>query len=171
MTLHEQFLEQSRHLATRDPRRPQQGNLRRAVSTAYYALFHFLVDRASRFLVGSSGERGPLRKLLSRAFTHTEVASACKSFGGGTLPAVVARHFAGLSIPPEVRSLADTVCAAQQLRHVADYDLSESFHRSEVLALIDDVEQRMEAWQPVEGDPAARLFLVSLLIWDRIRRF
>jgi hypothetical protein len=36
------LLEQARHLANREPRRPKQASLRRAVSTAYYALFHLL---------------------------------------------------------------------------------------------------------------------------------
>ncbi|MBW3539716.1 MAG: hypothetical protein KY476_05550 [Planctomycetes bacterium] len=164
------MLEQARHLAKRDRRRPQQGNLRRAVSTAYYALFHFLIDRASRFLVGSSGDRTPLRQLLSRAFSHADVALACKSFSGGTLPATIGRYFAGMSIPAQVQNLAETLGLAQQLRHRADYDLAASFNRNDVLSLIDDVEQRIEEWQQVETDPAARLLLVSLLIWERIRR-
>ena len=42
MSLPEDLLEQAVHLATLDARRPKQANLRRAVSTAYYALFHLL---------------------------------------------------------------------------------------------------------------------------------
>jgi hypothetical protein len=168
--LHDQLLEQARHLATRDRRRPQQGNLRRAVSTAYYALFHFLVNRAARFMVGATGDRSALRNFVSRAFAHSEVASACKSFAGGTLPATVTRYFGAVTIPAEVRDLADTLCVAQHLRHVADYDLAELFYRNDVVSLIDDIEQRMQGWEQVEGDPTARLFLVSLLIWDRVRR-
>ena len=36
------LLEQARHLANREPKRPKQASLRRAVSTAYYAIFHLL---------------------------------------------------------------------------------------------------------------------------------
>jgi hypothetical protein len=117
MELHEQLLEQARHLATRDRRRPQQGNLRRALSTAYYALFQFLVDRASRFLVGSTGDSDLFRKVLSRAFIHSEMAAACKSFRGGTLPGAIAQRFGSLVVPKELRLLAATFCDAQQLRH------------------------------------------------------
>src|SRR5712692_5365690 len=40
------LLEQARHLANREKKRPRQASLRRAVSTAYYALFHLLISEA-----------------------------------------------------------------------------------------------------------------------------
>src|SRR3954451_14533992 len=104
--LYRQYLQQARRLARLDPRRPQQGNLRRAVSTAYYALFHFLIDRSSRFLAGSTGERERLRCLLARAYVHGEMASAAKTFQGGTFPAVVRRIAGTLSVPVELQEFA-----------------------------------------------------------------
>ena len=41
------LLEQARHLAKRGKKRPRQASLRRAVSTAYYALFHLLISEAT----------------------------------------------------------------------------------------------------------------------------
>lgn len=42
--LHEQLLSQAEHLARKDRTpNPPQASLRRAVSAAYYALFHLLV--------------------------------------------------------------------------------------------------------------------------------
>jgi uncharacterized protein (UPF0332 family) len=46
MALAEDLLEQARHLAKREPKRPKQASLRRAVSAAYYSLFHLLVSSA-----------------------------------------------------------------------------------------------------------------------------
>jgi uncharacterized protein (UPF0332 family) len=37
------LLEQALHLAKREKKKPRQASLRRAVSTAYYALFHLLI--------------------------------------------------------------------------------------------------------------------------------
>ena len=49
MTLHHDLLDQASHLATRETKKPKQASLRRAVSAAYYALFHLLVaDGAKR---------------------------------------------------------------------------------------------------------------------------
>jgi hypothetical protein len=170
MALYDQLLAQARHLATRDQRRPQQANLRRAVSAAYYSLFHFLVERASRFLVGGSGDRDLFRKVLSRAFSHSEMASACKSFAGGSLPASVLQRMGPIPIPRELQQLAELFSNAQDVRHLADYDLAESFRRSDVLLLIDDIQQRIDDWPSIESQPATRIFLVSLLVWDRLKR-
>ena len=41
------LLEQAWHLAKREKRKPRQASLRRAVSTAYYALFHHLIHEAT----------------------------------------------------------------------------------------------------------------------------
>jgi len=48
MAFAQDLLEQSSHLANREPRRPRQASLRRAVSTAYYALFHLLIQEATK---------------------------------------------------------------------------------------------------------------------------
>ena len=89
MGLHHDLVDQAEHLAGKEPRRPKQASLRRAASASYYAPFHLLVDDAVLGLV-----RGPnpdeLRNLLRRAFDHGEMASVCKSFRGGTLPANLA---------------------------------------------------------------------------------
>ena len=44
--MYDDLLEQARILAKLDVKKPKQANLRRAVSSAYYAVFHFLVHEA-----------------------------------------------------------------------------------------------------------------------------
>lgn len=46
MSIHKDLLQQARLLAILDEKRPKQANLRRAISSAYYALFHYLIDEA-----------------------------------------------------------------------------------------------------------------------------
>src|SRR5579871_634688 len=48
MALAGDLLEQAYHLAKREPKRPKQASLRRAISSAYYALFHLLISEATR---------------------------------------------------------------------------------------------------------------------------
>ena len=62
---------------------------------------------------------------------------ACKSFGGGTLKKGVAKGLpVGFTIPGEIRRLADAFVDLQDKRHLADYDLTERFKRSDVLRVI-----------------------------------
>ena len=78
MSFPDDLLEQAYHLANREPESPKQASLRRAISTAYYALFHMLVDEA----VGKwTVERQ--RSILARTFDHGKMKRIC----GGVLEA------------------------------------------------------------------------------------
>jgi uncharacterized protein (UPF0332 family) len=46
MSLAIDLLNQAKELSLLDSKKPKQANLRRSVSTAYYALFHLLIDEA-----------------------------------------------------------------------------------------------------------------------------
>lgn len=50
--MHEDLFAQAEMLARVDTRKPKQVNLRRAVSAAYYGVFHYLVDEACRCVFG-----------------------------------------------------------------------------------------------------------------------
>jgi hypothetical protein len=71
------LLEQAAHLATRERGRPKKASLRRSISSAYYSLFHLVIDDASRFLVGSSR----LAPTIARSFEHQAVRAAAAAFG------------------------------------------------------------------------------------------
>lgn len=76
MALHDDLLEQARYLATKEPNRPRQASLRRAMSAAYYALFHLLVADGARAL--ASGNVTGLRPRIGRAFAHREMKEVCQ---------------------------------------------------------------------------------------------
>lgn len=65
MSLAKDLLEQAKHLASRERKRPKQASLRRAVSTAYYAVFYLLIGEAVR-----NWSRSDQRAKLARAFEH-----------------------------------------------------------------------------------------------------
>ena len=48
MAFADDLLDLSKQLANLEPENPRQASLRRAVSTAYYALFHLLISEATR---------------------------------------------------------------------------------------------------------------------------
>lgn len=68
--MHKDLLQQARDLATLDAQKPRQANLRRAVSSVYYALFHALVDEACRGVMGAQHDQAPYRHILARGFAH-----------------------------------------------------------------------------------------------------
>lgn len=170
MSLHADLLRQARHLANLEPRRPRQASLRRAVSAAYYSIFHLLVDEATAAMFGQSGPRRRLRDVLARGFSHSSMAAACKSFEGGNLPAPIASVVTPLPIPADLQVVAATFRQLQEERHRADYNRALPFSRREVLHLLQDTADTVEAWQRVRNDDAARFFLMALPLWEQIRR-
>ena len=91
---------------------------------------------------------------------------ACKSFGGGTLKKGVAKGLpSGFAFPPEIRRLATTFVDLQDGRHLADYDLTERFKRSDVLTLVEQVKQNIQDFtkslRPACFGPSGRASLPS----------
>jgi uncharacterized protein (UPF0332 family) len=167
--VYKDLLEQAVRLAKLDAKKPKQANLRRAISSAYYALFHLLVDEACRVQVGAQHNQAPYRQVLGRAFVHTVMKEACKSFGGGTLKKGVAKGLpARFAVPGEIRDLAWTFVDLQEWRHVADYDLTERFKRSDVLSLINEVERRLQAFTRLASSDEKRFFLACLWAWKEL---
>jgi hypothetical protein len=77
-SLPEHLLEQAKHLARRERTRPRQASLRRAISAAYYALFHLLIRDAVRQLGPNLNE--DLFNRAYRWFDHGTMNRVAKAF-------------------------------------------------------------------------------------------
>ncbi len=169
--MHADLLAQARTLATLDPKRPKQANLRRAISSAYYGAFHFLVDEACRTLFGTQHAQRPYRDVLGRSFEHSTMKEACTSFAGGTLKAAVLKGLpAGFSVPADIKAVAQAFVDAQEKRHLADYDRSERFVRSDVLSLVEQIETAVEGFSGLATSNQRKFFLACLLAWKAMTK-
>jgi hypothetical protein len=80
MGIAEDLLRQADHLATYEGLNPSQASLRRAVSTAYYAVFHLLAEAAARRWSGApEAQTG-----VERGFQHGAMKSISKQFAKQT---------------------------------------------------------------------------------------
>jgi len=165
VSLHSELIEQAEHLAKREPKRPRQASLRRAVSAAYYALFHLLVNDAVRKLIPIAPDK--LRGQAQRAFTHGEMRAACKQLTQGS------ELFLTLleqPVEPEIRDVAEIFVELQQQRHAADYDLAQTFDQLDVLRTVEQSRAAMSGWRKVRNTPNANVFLAALLLNSRWNR-
>lgn len=160
--LFDDLLDQARQLAKREPRRPKQASLRRAISTAYYALFHLLINEAVCLLV-KGRDRKILRQTLSRAFTHAQMKKISQQFGNDSVSDKFLSALNGLRLQAELISIAKTFFDLQQVRHEADYDLSQDFMRQDCLDHVGRVEKAFEDWSKVRGSLQSEVFLVAML--------
>lgn len=170
VTLHADLLDQADHLATVDLRRPRHANLRRAVSAAYYSLFHLFVDEATMMMFGGTGSRKDFRNVLARGFSHASMRDTCRSFAGGTLPTGIAATVGQINIPSDLQTAAEIFVQLQQYRHHADYNLAYRFSRFPVSEIVRDTKDAHAAWGRVRNQEVARFFLMCLPLWDQMKR-
>jgi uncharacterized protein (UPF0332 family) len=78
MALHEDLLSQARWLATAEAGNLLSINLRRAISSAYYAVFHLLVAESVALLIPKSPSG--LTARVSRSYGHAEMNKVCGAF-------------------------------------------------------------------------------------------
>ena len=172
MTLALDLLRQSRMLANHERKRPRQASLRRAVSSAYYALFHLLVDAASRDLV--SGNSGlAIRHRVARVFGHTEMKKYCQTLANWNQNQPPRHLKALVNLPPsaDLQVITSAFVELQQARHEADYDVSRRFSRDDVLALIRMADTAFDALGRLgRKSQERRLLLVGLVFNDRWQR-
>src|SRR6266568_4821357 len=117
MTFADELPDLARRIAELDGANPQQASLRRAVSTAYYALFHLVVGEAT-----ANWSESEFRPLLGRVFEHGKMKQACYRLSGGNseIP-----PFEKRAAPEDhLRAVAKTFILAQERREDADYDVS-----------------------------------------------
>ena len=131
MALHDELLEQAQHLATRERKQPRQASLRRAVSSAYYALFHLLIAEAvSKWKIGTQ------RPQFARIFEHGRMNAASERVLNVKLFPFTGHDPVAVG---HLKKIATTFSQLYEQRQTADYDLATRWSRTEVLALIESV--------------------------------
>ncbi len=186
MSLARDLLEQSFHLAAREPKRPKQASLKRAVSSAYYALFHLLIHDAASGAVPRSLAR--LRDLVERTLGHADMKNVCKGFVNGNnayLKSTASgsrKPFQTGDIPRSTQDLLKfpfdkdlifvlkAFVELQEARHQADYDRSSVWSRRDVLTKIELARDAFDAWGRIKTTPNATVFKFALLFqkyWGR----
>lgn len=160
MTLAADLLEQAIHLAAREPRRPRQASLRRAVSAAYYSLFHLIVDGAARQLTGDV----KLRLGIARAFDHAAMRAAADAVSQVSRNPKGKHWFRGYLADPvheELVAVCATLVDLQEQRHRADYDTSSVFTRWETNVLVSSARVAHLHWHRQRSTPNARAFTLA----------
>jgi uncharacterized protein (UPF0332 family) len=162
------LLNQAKDLASQDPNRPKDVSIRRAISTAYYSLFHFLLDEASGILVGASQNDKPIRHLLSRCFGHGQMLKACETIVGqatkGASPVYAPFAHSIRNQANDLLVVAKTFKDLQEHRHRADYDLSQRYTRAQALKSVSNVEDAMRAWKRIKNVDRSVVQLVAVML-------
>lgn len=117
------LLEQADRLAA-TPRvgAPRQADLRRAISSAYYGVFHAIVTEAADDLVGRSHRQTPRYELAYRSVDHRSLRRICEEVQKRQLSDKYTKYEPHGGFGPDIKTLAAAVTDLQEKRHSADYD-------------------------------------------------
>lgn len=156
MAYADDLLQLARDIAKLYPEEAHQASLRRALSTAYYALFHLLISDA----VASCSDP-KLRASLSRMFDHGPM----RKISDETVAKLKQRPPKGWEsdLKEHLYSVAETFSEAHYNRHEADYNLIREWQPTEVSLLIERVADAFNSWNVIRGEEAARDYLISML--------
>lgn len=129
--MYRELLAIARELAHREGGRPRKESLARAISTAYYALFHALAEFCGRELVGAWSPWASFR-LIYRSLDHGPARKVFETF----------RMSADVS--DDMKRIGESFRLLQKLRHEADYDPGFRMTRRETEDLIEQAHEAIE---------------------------
>jgi hypothetical protein len=116
---------------------PNQTRLRRAVSTAYYALFHRIAQAASDAFVGAKHRQSPRYETVYRGFEHRRMKDSCAAVDKPMLGAKASKALGAANASQEVRDVANAFVTLQERRHWADYSPAGKITRADARDLVD----------------------------------
>jgi len=148
MAFADALLKDAYHLAGRGGKNPRQSSLRRAVSTAYYAVFHLLIaDFVANWAVPDQRAR------LGRMFEHRRMSGAIFNFRDKNNPTAT---------ETELRKLIGKFTQLQKDRYEADYDVARKWSRYDVENTLASATEVFITWRGIRKETVARHHLLSM---------
>ena len=163
MSLAEDLIQQAKDLCALDPRRPKQANLRRAVSAAYYALFHAIISAAVECMMPA---RSDLRNSLARQFQH-KVMKATAERAAHAERAKTKQRQTDQVTPAgndDILRVATAFVDLQEARHRADYAPDEYLTKLQATKWIDDSALAMQALSSIRSTPPGERLMWEMLL-------
>lgn len=140
--------------------RPLQEELKRAVSTAYYALFLHLCETTANLMIGAlrpePGRRAAWQRMY-RVLQHGVTRNKCENLRE-------VRQF-----PVGIQDFAHRLVMAQDARHNADYDPFSKFTRKGAMDIIMEVQDAISVFDATSRQDRLN-FIAYLLASERSRR-
>ena len=136
-----------------NPDDPHNSHFRRAISTAYYALFHCLAESSANLLAGEDPANRSRRawRQTYRALNH----GAVKNRGN--------RREFKTEFPQEIQDFAEVFVEIRDKRNIADYDPTRSFSKLDAQHAINDAENAINNFMSIERGERRNFALYLLL--------
>jgi uncharacterized protein (UPF0332 family) len=158
------LFEQADKLITPQTGRPRQVDIRRAISAAYYAIFHAAITAAADQFVGMTNRDESRSGLLYRSVDHKWLRELCKEVQKSTPSSNFRPYTPPGGFGADIAAFAVAVVALQVKRHTADYDVTVRMNRSDAVLAI--AEARAALGRFDRASQQQRLAFLSLLLFS-----
>ncbi len=156
------FEQAEQSAAPRPSGRPRQVALRRAISAAYYGLFHFCLTEAADEFVGVTQRATNRYALVYRSIDHKALKDLCVEAKKQTPPARYAHYFPTGGFDANVRAFSTAAIELQEKRHLADYSPQPRFRTSDAKLAISTARSAVRRFQAA-GAEHRKAFLTLLI--------
>lgn len=163
--LHHELLGQADALLNTE--KLDQAAIRRAISNAYYAVFHLIVQEGVDLLLGNEDKK--ISNYFQRSFDHSSMKGACEDIRKTILPN---RH-APIDgpFPHELVQLSIIFVFLQKMRHDADYNQFEAISKAIAKESIKRAYDGIAFWNTMlETNKGAAKQFVTLLLLQKMKR-
>ena len=155
MAYHDDLIEHAFFLIKLNmPNIPNQVDLRRAISAAYYALFHLLTAEAAQ-----NWKHQSHRIRFARMFDHGRMKACSSKVSAGPLPDDPTEKL----VATDLKLVAKLFVSLQSDRHSADYDNSRIWSRTDVHETITLAQNAITAWMAIRENAIAQDYLFDLM--------
>lgn len=157
MAYHDELLAHALALVRTQPQ--SELNSRRAVSAAYYAVFHLLIFEAT-----GHWDNVALRPTLGRAYDHALMRTTCNRIQD-------VREFPYTGEKPQLvqqlKEIAQAFVRLQEDRHLADYDLTERLVHADAVRQVQAAESIFQTLRKIKTEQIVQEYLTLLLVKKR----
>lgn len=168
--LSDELLKLAEELPGLDSTRPRQAVLRRAVSTAYYALYHLLVEAAVKRMYPSDSDIA-LRQEAARRFGHRGIQEVMIAAGqtGERRKRELLETLGSENPSPELETVKEAYLTLLAARERADYDLTVRLRKLEVHRHLRFARQALSVWSTLRLTPEGQRLSLALILHARTR--
>jgi hypothetical protein len=141
---------------------PRQTDLRRAISSAYYAVFHMTLGAAADAVIGRTRRGTPAYALAYRSIEHKSLRTICDMVRRQPPPLRYRRYLPEPAFGPDLRAFARSTIELQEERYAADYDPTDQFPASRAGRAINVARAALHHWAAAPETERRSLLMLLL---------
>lgn len=146
---------------------PRQVDLRRAISSAYYGLFHFALMSVADEFVGITQRASRRYALVYRSIDHRTLKNLCSEARRPTPSPRYAPYIPANGFDGNIQAFAAAVVGLQEKRHLADYNPQTRFRTIDAEFAIGTAQDAVRHFKRVNAEQR-KSFLTLLLCPPRV---